>query len=334
MKLDSANRSFLALLGISLFVLYLALGTGACLLLSMLGYELATGGLDALGDDGATVWPALAFLALVGAGALAGVRSLARQLRASRELSRRVLALTAPPPAALADASRRAGLAGRLRMVDSAERFSFAYGVLAPRVAVSRGLVESASPEELDAVLEHERYHVQNLDPLKVLLARALPAAVFYVPALRHLRRRYVAGRELAADRRAVEACGRQPLAGALFKVVDAPRWPELSAAAAIGGPELLDVRIAQLETGGEPTPSPLPWLLVAASAAGLATLAAVFGLAVAGFGGMDAVLEETMPGARVGTLDVLLGLACLLPWIGGGWLAYRWLARQARLDT
>ena len=333
MKLDSANRSFLALLGISLLGLYFTLGTGACVLLSMLAYELATGGIDALGD-GATVWPALVFLALVGAGALAGIHSLARQLRASRELARRVRDLTAPAPAALTDASRRAGLARRLRMVDSAERFSFAYGVLTPRVAISRGLIETASPDELDAVLEHERYHVQNLDPLKVLLARVLPAAVFYVPALRHLRARYVAGRELAADRRAVETCGRRPLAGALFKVVDAPKWPELSAAAAIGGPDLLDVRIAQLETGGEPPPPPLPWLLVAGSAAGVAALAGVFGLAIGGFGGVDAVVDETMPGASLEATDVLLGLACLLPWIGGAWLAYRWLTRRARLDT
>ena len=334
MKLDSANRSFLALLGISLLALYLTLGTGACVLLSMLGYELATGRLDAVDDAGAAVWPAVAFLVLVGAGALAGAYSLARQLRASRELSRRVRDLSAPASPPLTDASRRARLAGRLRMVDSAERFSFAYGVLTPRVAISRGLVDNASAEELEAVLEHERYHVQNLDPLKVLLARALPAALFYMPALRHLRARYVTGRELAADRRAVETCGRRPLAGALFKVVDAPAWPELSAAAAIGGPDLLDVRIAQLETGREPPPGRLPWPLVAVSAAGLAALAAVFGLAVAGFGGLDAVMRETMPGSSVGGLDVALGLACLLPWIGAGWLAYRWLVRRARLGT
>jgi hypothetical protein len=39
---------------------------------------------------------------------------------------------------------------------------------------VSRGLKERASPGEPHAVLEHERYHVYNLDPLKVLLARGL----------------------------------------------------------------------------------------------------------------------------------------------------------------
>src|SRR5207245_4239642 len=88
---------------------------------------------------------------------------------------------------------------------------------------------------------------------LKVLIVRALPATFFFLPALGALRARYVAGRELAADRRAVHACGRKPLVGALLKVVRGPAWSELDVAAAIGGPELLDLRIAQLESGREP---------------------------------------------------------------------------------
>ena len=332
MKIDSGNRSFLALLAISLLGLYLTLGAGACVLLSLVGYELATGGLDALGDHGAATWPALAFLALVAAGTVAGFRSFLLQLRASARLAHRVRDLTVPPPPALGGASERASLAGRVRMVDSAERFSFAYGALTPRIAISRGLVETASAEELDAVLVHERYHVRNLDPLKVLLARVLPAALFYLPALRDLRARYIAGRELAADRRALASCGRRPLAGALLKVVETPRWPELSTAAAIGGADLLDMRIAQLETGGEPPAAAIEPRLVALSAAGAATLAAVFTLAVVGLGGADAVMEEAMPGARIGALDVALALACVLPWIGAGWVGYRWLAHRARV--
>jgi hypothetical protein len=57
----------------------------------------------------------------------------------------------------------------------------------------------------------------------------------------------------LAADRRAVRACGRDPLVGALLKVVRGPAWGELQAAAALGGSELLDLRVAQLESGSEP---------------------------------------------------------------------------------
>jgi hypothetical protein len=40
-RLDSGNRSFLALLGLAV-VLYIALGTAACALLSLLIYRLAT----------------------------------------------------------------------------------------------------------------------------------------------------------------------------------------------------------------------------------------------------------------------------------------------------
>src|SRR6478672_10137934 len=57
--------------------------------------------------------------------------------------------------------------------------------VLTPRVAVSRGLLEGVSDDELRAVLEHERYHVCNLDPVPrrratvSLVSAALFAAMF-----------------------------------------------------------------------------------------------------------------------------------------------------------
>src|SRR5206468_5920895 len=111
----------------------------------------------------------------------------------------------------------------------------------------------------------------------KVMLARALPAAFFYLPALGGLHRRYVAARELAADRRAVDRCGRRPLAGALFKVVRGPAWPELDMAAAIGGPELLDIRVTQLETGTEPTVARPTAFALGASAVGVLALTGLF---------------------------------------------------------
>ena len=138
-------------------------------------------------------------------------------------------------------------------LLDAPERFSFAYGLLTPRVVVSCGLLEGVSDDELRAILEHEHYHVCNLDPLKVVLVQALSATFFFLPALDSLRARYLAGRELEADRRAVNACGRRPLVSALLKVVRGPDWSELEGVAAIGGHELLDVRVAQLETGIQP---------------------------------------------------------------------------------
>lgn len=198
MKLDTANRAFLSLLAVGLGV-YMLGGIGACAVLSLLAYRFAVDGVDVLREGGITLPFALAFLTVVGSGTLAGLRSLRSQLAATRKLGDNVQSRRLPAPGALAEAAGAAGVSRRrVDVIDTEERFSFAYGLLFPRVALSRGLIEAATVEELRAVLEHERYHVRNFDPLKVLVARSVPAAFFYVPALRDLRLRYVAGRELA----------------------------------------------------------------------------------------------------------------------------------------
>jgi Zn-dependent protease with chaperone function len=327
-RLDTGNRSFAALIGAGLAGLWLACGAVACVLVSLIAYHVADDGLGAL-TSGADLWPALALAAFVGAGAAFGIRSLRRQVVSSRRLAQRVAEVELPLPGEVDRAARRAGLAGRVVLVDSDEAFSFTYGAATPRVAISHGLVAATSPRELDAVLEHERYHVRNLDPLKVLLARALPATFFYLPALRELRARYIAGRELAADRRALESCGREPLAGALLKVVRGPRWPELGAAAAIGGPDLLDVRVAQLETGSEPPIGGVSVTALLISVVAFVALTAAFVVTVVGVGGPDAVTRQT--GTSLQLTDVALALFCAVPWVIGGFAVYSWLDRRAK---
>src|SRR5205823_6932328 len=138
-----------------------------------------------------------------------------------------------PLTPAVTEAAREAGLGDRVRIVDAGDAFSFAFGMSRPAVVVSRGLVQSVDPGELAAVLHHERYHVANYDPLKVVLARSLPEALFFIPALRELRERYIASRELAADRRAMSRSGSGGLAGALYKVIAGPPGVSLGASAA-----------------------------------------------------------------------------------------------------
>jgi Zn-dependent protease with chaperone function len=327
---DTANRSLASLMGASLLVgMFAVCGALGCILAVLVASQIARHGIGALTSEGESLWPALVFIAVVGGGAAVGLWSLVRQIRASRHLAARVRGLALPASAELIQAAATARLTGRVVLLDSPERFSFAYGALAPRVAVSRGLFEAASALELEAVLQHERYHVRNLDPLKVLLARALPAAFFYLPAFRSLEQRYVASRELAADRRAVDSCGRKPLAGALLKVVRGPSWPELQTAAAIGGPELLDVRVAQLESGNEPQVAGPSRAVLAASVVGAAALTALFVASVVGFGGTSAVARAT--GTDLEPLDAAGAVLCAAPWAAGIWLGYRWLSRRSR---
>ena len=306
--------------------LYLALSAAACAVLALLSYRLATEGTAAFGDSSWVLVPAGAFLGLLAIAGVLAVRSLGAQLASSRRLSRRVEELWAASSPELVEAGARAGLRDRPRVIEAPEPLSFTYGALRPRVVVSRGLLESASLDELEAVLVHERYHVRNLDPLKIVLARALAHGLFFVPALRELEGRYLAGRELAADQRALSRCGRRPLASALLKAVRTPSWPELSTAAAIGGPELLAIRVAQLEADGPPPLGRVPRRALVLSAAGLGLVLVTLGAAVAGLGGVTAAMtlgDAEMDGGAAGAAMVV---GCAAPWVAAAWLAWRWL--------
>lgn len=157
MRLDSGNRSFVVLLGLAT-ALYVALGTAACALLSLLLYRLANEGSQAFGDASWAVAPAALFLTINAAGPLLGVRSLGQQITSSRRLRRRVARQARPAPPELVAAAAGARLRRRIRLIDSPEPFSFAYGAWSPRVVVSQGLLDCASADELQAVLAHERY--------------------------------------------------------------------------------------------------------------------------------------------------------------------------------
>lgn len=330
MRLDSANRSFAALvISCLLLGVYVLCGAVGCVLIPSIVSRLSQHGLSGLVERDHDLLPAVAFVLLVGMGVALGVRSLAQQIHASRVLALRVNSLTLPLPDGLAHAASMAGLDGRVVLVDAGEWFSFAYGALEPRVAVSRGLFEGVSAEELHAVLEHERYHVRNLDPLKVLVVRALPATFFFVPVLGALRARYVAGREMAADRRAVQACGRRALIGALLKVVRGPAWSELEVAAAIGGADLLDARVAQLENGREPRIAVLNPAMVALSLLGAVVFIGLFVASIIGFGGTSVVFQAT--GMRMNVADTLGAVMCVAPFALGGLAVYRWVAWRAR---
>jgi len=328
--LDRANRSFLVIVAVALVLgAFMLCGVVGGALAPLIAARISNGELIALGDR-PSMLSALLILALVATGMGRGGCTLGRQLLASRRLARRVQALAVIVSDDLADAARQTGMDGRVVLLDVPDSFSFVYGVLSPRVAVSRGLLERTSRLELRAVLEHERYHLRNLDPLKVVLVRALTAALFLLPALDSLCARYVAGRELAADRRAVAICGRVPLASALLTVLGAPEWSELHvAAAATGARELLDARVVQLETGREPKPEGLSVARVTLSLMSTASVAAVFLVTVSSLAGPAAAPHAS--GTGLAAASVLDGLSCTASFAGAALLAYAPLALRAR---
>lgn len=328
MRPDRATRDFLTLVAIAVLVGAIVFcGAVGGVLAPLLLSRVSGGGLGAVANT--SMLPAFALLALVIAGVGLAAQSLGRQLLASRRLARYVSARAQTAPDALRSIAARAGLRGRVLLVDAPESFSFVYGLLAPRVAVSTGLVEAASANELSAVIEHERYHVQNLDPLKIVLTRSLSAALFFLPVLDALRARYTADCELAADRQAIARCGDRSLAGALVKAIRGPNWDELSVAASIGSPDLLDVRVAQLETGVEPRLATIDRRRVALSILSTALFVAAYLVSAYSLGGPAAVYRTT--GNSLAGTTVLGGLMCAAPFAALGISLYLLIAIPAK---
>jgi hypothetical protein len=96
---------------------------------------------------------------------------------------------------------------------------AFCAGYARPRVYISQAALDLLSEDELDAVLAHEHHHRRVRDPLRLACGRILSQALFFVPALRALFRRYAELAELNADGAAVRAGagGRAALASALL---------------------------------------------------------------------------------------------------------------------
>jgi Zn-dependent protease with chaperone function len=96
---------------------------------------------------------------------------------------------------------------------------AFCVGYLRPRIYVSAGARELLAPDELAAVVLHEKHHRSARDPLRLGCARVLSEALFFLPALRPLGDRYSELAEQRADEAAIRgaAGSAAPLASALL---------------------------------------------------------------------------------------------------------------------
>lgn len=102
-----------------------------------------------------------------------------------------------------------------LRLVPTGAALAFSGG---GRIFVSSGLKDGLSPEEYQAVLLHERAHLQRRDGLLHVAANLLSAC--YLPPFRHrLLDALALANEEACDRRAATVVGRRATASAILAV-------------------------------------------------------------------------------------------------------------------
>lgn len=139
----------------------------------------------------------------------------------------------------------------------------------ASRVVVSQGALDRLAPEELSAVLAHERAHLRVRHDLVLeafsVLHQAFPHWVSSASALREVRTLV----EVLADRRAVREVGAQPLARALVGLAGSAA-PAAALAAGGGTADVVD-RIDLLRAAPRPAQSALV-ALAAVAVVGLPT--------------------------------------------------------------
>jgi Zn-dependent protease with chaperone function len=322
---DAASRNIAGLLALPLSLCaYVACGLVSYVLLALAG----TGARPALGANALAL--CTPFVLLCSLVVVAVARSLAGQRRSAGELARLTVGHGRAPQPWLAAAAARAGLEGRVTVLDDDEVFSFVYGAWRPRVVVSRGMLEGLSQPELAAVLEHERYHVAQLDPLRTALAQALCAGFFFMPVLAALAARYMTARELAADARAAARHGAGALAGALLKSAPAQARGPTSGTAPLGAPATLEARVLRLEGAAKPRLSRPSLSELGLSLVGVGVFLGAFLLALCGLAGAAAVGHALTPLSVGGLLEAVLWLApvACVP-LGVYW----WLARRALAD-
>ena len=249
---------------------------------------------------------AVLLLGLATVGISLGLTSLVRQMHGTLRLIRSLLAKRVAVPRVVELAAAGMGLEGRIDVVDDERPFSFCYWFLRPRICISTSLARRLDAEELRAVLFHERYHLRQRDPLRLVVARYFAAGLYVVPVVEELVAHFVLEKELEADQDAVCAMGEvRPLAAALYALLPDADEVSLGLLVPVGSLSVTEARIEHL-VDGRPLPVAIRPASVALSLGALmaaCVLVAVQGPSLA-VGHLPPVLS--VPGLLVGPASLL----------------------------
>lgn len=118
----------------------------------------------------------------------------------------------------------RLNLDTRTVIINSNKKFAFCLGMKNPKIYVSTGLISYLTLPELESVLLHEQYHLENHDTFTMIIASVANLVFPAFPIIKDLIQKYRIEREVQADKFAIERMGVQyPLVSALKKLISFP---------------------------------------------------------------------------------------------------------------
>lgn len=186
------------------------------------------------------------FLAL-GVILLLGTLSFLVQFIKTRNLLKRLLVKRIELPRKIEKVIVSLSLTNKVYLVKDDNLFSFCFGILSPRIIISRVLVTNLSSKELEAVLLHEQAHLKNLDPLKMFLGKTISSMFFFLPIFSELYKNMTGASELLADHFAITSQREATfLKEALRKIIEKPQV-SFATVPALSNTENLEVRVHRL---------------------------------------------------------------------------------------
>lgn len=135
-------------------------------------------------------------------------------------------------------------LIGKTYLVESEKQFAFCLGIRRQKIYVSTGLLTILTTQEMEAVLRHEQYHLNNRDTFTMLIASISESLLPFFPLISDLLHNYRIEREIKADTEAIRGLGSEkPLVTVLKKLLNIPSV-SLVTVSAIADHDTLEPRI------------------------------------------------------------------------------------------
>jgi beta-lactamase regulating signal transducer with metallopeptidase domain len=126
--------------------------------------------------------------------------------------------------------------------------FAYCFGIRTPKIYITTGLIALVNKKELEVILRHERYHLEHLDNLILLLATLLMSLFPFFPLLTDFIRIYKTDRELLADKAAIRGeDDKTSLSSVLKKLLQYEPIAIPALAPAIADTETIETRIKTL---------------------------------------------------------------------------------------
>jgi beta-lactamase regulating signal transducer with metallopeptidase domain len=109
----------------------------------------------------------------------------------------------------------------RLIVVKSSSVLAFTMGYIKPTIVLSTGLIQLLEKDELRAVIEHETFHKNNRDPLKIFVLEIIAQSLWFIPLTQWCQQNYSIISEILADEYAVRKMDSElELSTALIKLI------------------------------------------------------------------------------------------------------------------